>query len=255
MTDDADIWADRLRNRKYVEQEPDSFISDWVKRLAQKGLHALDVGCGWGRHLRLLCQAGIETVGLDTSPGMLAAAKSNLDSQGLEAELILADAQHIPFPAESFELVLCTRTIHHGDRRFIIRSLNEIERVITQGGHLLASFPSVNDWRYGNGIAIEPGTFVPDLNDEEGGIPHHYANADELLGWLKAYDIVGWDEYFEDYKPYAKPRGEYAGPDAIRDVSFDAGDTDADTGNRRWATYFVAARKKSADDNAPQDTL
>jgi SAM-dependent methyltransferase len=247
MKKGKDIWAERLRDRDYATQEPDPFIRDWIKRLSVKGARALDIGCGWGRHLKALCAAGFEAVGLDKSQGMLAAAKSSLDAAGFSAELIQAEATHIPFPAESFHLILATRTIHHGDRRFMVQCLQEVARVLAAGGHLLASFPSVNDWRFGRGIAVEPGTFVPDLHQEEGGIPHHFSNADELLLWLKNYEIVGWEEVLVPYEPNVKGSREYELVESPRRVDYPADIPDDREGRKHWATYFVAAKKKSAD--------
>jgi ubiquinone/menaquinone biosynthesis C-methylase UbiE len=255
MDEEKDIWAERLGDREYTTEIPDPFIADWIKKIAKKGERALDVGCGWGRHLVPLCKAGLEVIGLDKSPGMLAASKSYLDSVGLDVGLIQGDATEIPFPAECFQIVIATRTIHHGDRRFMVKCLKEIDRVLNIGGYLLASFPSINDWRFGEGIAIEPGTFVPELDQPEGGIPHHYSNSDELLVWLKNYDITGWEEKREFYE---KQPTEKEIEDAIRAVEsplYDGLNTpEYDAGPHYWATYFVAAQKKSDDDSSFEST-
>lgn len=249
MDEKKDIWAERLKDREYTDMTPDPFIRDWINRLAKKGARALDMGCGWGRHMRLLCIGGFEAIGLDSSIGMLAKAKANLDRAGYEFGLIEGDAAEIPFPAECFDLVICTRTIHHGDRRFMVKCLTEIDRVLKVGGHLLGSFPSVNDWRFGTGIAIEPGTFVPDINEEEGGIPHHFCNADELLLWLKNYKFEGWEEILE---PYKKEPTEEQVEGVIESIlsPLGYGSTAKEYRNERlnWATYFLAARKISPDD-------
>ncbi len=251
MNDEKDIWAERLRDRDYAKMDPDPFIHEWIKRVAKKGARAPDIGCGWGRHLRVLCMAGYDAVGLDKSIGMLAAANENMQRLGFEPELLEDNVTHMPFPAENFQLIICTRTIHHGDRRFMVQSLKEIERVLATGGYLLASFPSVNDWRFGDGIAVEPGTFIPDLNQEEGGIPHHYSNADELLRWLRNYEIKGWEEVLKPYerKLTAEDIDElsrFVESPVYVGLRMDESKYE----KKHWATYFVAAKKKSADESA-----
>jgi len=222
-----DIWSKRLEVPEYKTEEPDAFIADWIKRLAVKGHKALDIGCGWGRHLVPLFRAGYDAIGVDSSPGMLAAANSKLLDAGFKPNLVPGDATHLPFPADSINLIVTTRAIYHGDRRFIVKCIKEIERVLIPGGYLLASFASVNDWRYGMGIPIEKGTYVPEINQPEPGITHHYSDADELLSWLKHFKIEALEEIFVEYIPHG-----YTEP-------------------MRTATYFVAAKKKLTGDDAP----
>jgi len=222
-----DIWAKRLEIPEYKTEEPDGFIIDWIKRLAVKGHKALDIGCGWGRHLMPLHRAGYDAIGVDSSPGMLAAANSKLIDAGYKPNLVACEATHLPFSAECIDLIVTTRAIYHGERRFIVRCIKEIERVLIPGGYLLASFASVNDWRYGMGIPIEKGTYVPEINQPEPGIPHHFSDADELLGWFKHFEIEALEEIFDECIPYG-----YTEP-------------------VRWAVYFVAAKKKSTGDDAP----
>ena len=226
-----DIWAKRLKVPEFRTREPAPFVIDWINRLKVKGHRALDIGCGWGRHLIPLHRAGFEAVGLDSSPGMLAAANSRLIDAGYEPDLVESDAAYLPFPAESFNLVVSTSVIHHGDRRFMIKCIKEIERVLVVGGYLLGSFLSINDWRYGMGIPVEKGTFVPDINEPEPGIPHHFCDADELLRWLKKFEIEGWEEIFSHYIPKG----------SVEEV--------------RGAAFYVTAKKKSTDDFPPERPL
>ncbi len=255
MHDEKDIWAERLKNAEFTTELPDPFIVEWLGKVAKKGDRALDVGCGWGRHLVVLAKSGLEAIGLDNSPGMLAASKRHLDSAGLEAALIRGDASEIPFPDECFDVVIATRTIHHGITSHMQRCFSEITRVLNVGGYLLGSFPSVNDWRCGEGIAVEQGTYVPELDQFEGGVPHHYSNADELLVWLKNYDIKGWEEKLEPYKKEPTEQEINAAMRAIESPLYDDPDaTPYDAGPHYWATYFVAARKLSSDDAAFEST-
>lgn len=101
----------------------------------------LDVGCGTGNsYARELQRRGGDYVGVDVSETAVAAARA----AGLQAEVI-ADAAELPFPDESFDLVLCVEVFEH---LFAPDSAaREIRRVLRPGGRLVASTPNVAYWR------------------------------------------------------------------------------------------------------------
>jgi ubiquinone/menaquinone biosynthesis C-methylase UbiE len=96
----------------------------------------LDIGCGTGT---LMAMAGRRApfdlmVGLDVSRGMLERASRKLAKAGLKSrtEVILADAEALPFRGSSFDAATCTGTL-----RFIpdqALALREAFRVLRQGG-------------------------------------------------------------------------------------------------------------------------
>jgi cytosine/adenosine deaminase-related metal-dependent hydrolase/SAM-dependent methyltransferase len=73
---------------------------------AVAGLDIFDLGCGTGRWLEALKDAGAHSLtGIDASPEMLAVAKSKLAGA---AKLLLADGVDASLPAASADLVLCS---------------------------------------------------------------------------------------------------------------------------------------------------
>jgi SAM-dependent methyltransferase len=120
----------------------------------------LDVGCGDGRHLRAAAMRGCFTVGVDYDPGELRAARAGLGA--LRADLIAADAAHLPFRPSVFDAVICTETLEHlpDDRA----ALNEIARVLDDGGTMFGAVPShfteLLYWRLSRGYRTTPGGHV-----------------------------------------------------------------------------------------------
>jgi SAM-dependent methyltransferase len=94
----------------------------------------LDIGTGPGDFPQRLRRAGHtgRLVGVDASPGMIAKAKS----AALNIEFLQADAQSLPFPDESFDVITARHMLYHVPD--IPRALREAHRLIRPGGRFLA---------------------------------------------------------------------------------------------------------------------
>lgn len=96
----------------------------------------LDIGCGRAAVARLLArQVGFERppVGLDASAVMLRLAKEREDRDAPLA-LVAAPATCLPFPDETFDVVLIAHMWKHLDDRALLFNLHETRRVLRPGG-------------------------------------------------------------------------------------------------------------------------
>jgi len=98
---------------------------------------ALELGCGTGFFLLNLMQAGVIERGSvsDISPGMVAAALRNAEGLGLRVDGRVADAEHIPYEDNSFDLVVGHAFLHHLPD--VELSLRETLRVLKPGGRFV----------------------------------------------------------------------------------------------------------------------
>ena len=129
----------------------------------------LDLGCGAGRHARILSERWW-TVGLDLSAALLRVARR--ESQ--DAPFVRADMRRLPFADESFDLVvnLFTSFGYFEDDSEHVKVLSCLRDVITEGGTLVIDFLNAHevratlvpyDERVANGITIEQSrTISPD---------------------------------------------------------------------------------------------
>jgi ubiquinone/menaquinone biosynthesis C-methylase UbiE len=69
-------------------------------------LDALDVGCGTGFLSLELAARGHRVTGVDLAPTMLELARGKAAAQGLAVRFETADAENLPYPAGSFDLVI-----------------------------------------------------------------------------------------------------------------------------------------------------
>lgn len=101
---------------------------------ANEGELILDAGCGTGRHLKDLRDAGTTPIGIDFSHGMLSQAHRNYP----EVPLALADLEHpLPFQSASFDAVLCSLIGEHLTQLAALS--REFHRVLTPRGRLVFS--------------------------------------------------------------------------------------------------------------------
>jgi ubiquinone/menaquinone biosynthesis C-methylase UbiE len=94
----------------------------------------LDVGCGTGVLAERLRAAGFDMSGADPSDGMLEVLRSR--APGIEA--VQASGTSLPWPDDSFDLVLCVAVMHHvADAADVRATLGEMVRVARAGGRVL----------------------------------------------------------------------------------------------------------------------
>jgi SAM-dependent methyltransferase len=103
---------------------------------ARAGERVLDLGCGAGRFVAALAEAGAEPVGVELAEAALERARANVP----DADLRLLDADgSIPLQHASIDLVWCSEVLEHaGD---VAHLLLEARRVLRPEGRLLATVP------------------------------------------------------------------------------------------------------------------
>lgn len=99
------------------------------------GETALDLGCGTGVFSLEAAHRGARTVGIDSSPAMLAIAASKTRDTNLPVSFLRADAKSLPFPSESLDLVLAVTALCFSSRPDLV--LQEAFRVLRPDGRLV----------------------------------------------------------------------------------------------------------------------
>jgi SAM-dependent methyltransferase len=111
------------------------------------GLAVLDFGCGRGDLVRALRHLGLNARGCDFSANL--AADEHLSP-------IPADPYRLPYPDDSFDLVISTSVFEHAQRTE--ECMAEIHRVLRPGGIAMHGFPG--KWY----LPVEPHIRVPLVN-------------------------------------------------------------------------------------------
>jgi ubiquinone/menaquinone biosynthesis C-methylase UbiE len=99
------------------------------------GKKVLEIGVGAGTDFLQWVRSGAQAYGVDLTEEGVEHAKRRLELYGLEAkEVRVADAENLPFPEESFDLVYSWGVIHHSPNTE--KALEEIIRVLRVGGRM-----------------------------------------------------------------------------------------------------------------------
>jgi ubiquinone/menaquinone biosynthesis C-methylase UbiE len=122
-----------------------TLFAPWAAHLVQSanprpGQRILDVACGTGvvaRHVAPRVGSNGAVIGLDLSPHMIMVARTVAEREGLAIEWHEGQAEKLPFPNGSFDLVLCQFALmFFADRH---ATLTEMYRVLTQSGRVVLS--------------------------------------------------------------------------------------------------------------------
>jgi len=98
------------------------------------GVRLLDVACGAGQTAIPAAQAGPRVTGVDIASNLIAAARKQAASKGLDVRFDEGDAEHLPYSDEAFDVVISVIGAMFAPRPAKVAS--ELARVCRSGGRL-----------------------------------------------------------------------------------------------------------------------
>jgi SAM-dependent methyltransferase len=119
------------------------FVAPFVRRVVSRSLpgRLLEIGCGSGVYLRHAATASpsLTGIGIDISDRVVAIAKANLNSWGIDDrfEVIAADIHSLTGNADSFGLITLYNNIYYFSPTTRPSLLEDIRRRIEPGGRLV----------------------------------------------------------------------------------------------------------------------
>ncbi len=131
----APHYCQKTRLEKYLRWER-KYIRNMISLIGVTSPLILDVGCGDGRHCRIIDEEGGRAIGVDLSRGMLKEAELNYP----EGDFRLMDMRSLSFEASLFDGIWSSGSIYHLPKTQVGSVLSEFQRVIKAGGVLGISF-------------------------------------------------------------------------------------------------------------------
>ena len=114
-----------------------------------RGRTVLEVGCGAGVDLARFAKGGAAVTGVDLAASAVDLARANFAQQGLPGRFDVADAEHLPFPDNTFDLVYGHGVVQYTPSPQ--RLLEQCRRVLKTGGE--AIFQVYNRWSWLNALS------------------------------------------------------------------------------------------------------
>jgi ubiquinone/menaquinone biosynthesis C-methylase UbiE len=140
----------------------------------------LDCGAGGPRPpLALFSKYGYECHGIDISDSAIASASKFSEEYDLNLNIIEGDMRKIPYDDESFSFVFSQNSICHLVKKDIMKTIQEVTRVLRPGGYCFIDFMSTESSYYGAeslGKEVGPGEYQ--YIDEEGELVLHCFHSD-----------------------------------------------------------------------------
>jgi len=116
--------------RARYELEP--YIPDFAQFSSSGGLKVLEIGVGMGADYLEWLKAGAKATGVDLSAISVERARRRCELAGYQPDLHVADAEHLPFPDNTFDVVYSYGVMHHSPDT--AQCLREAWRVLKPGG-------------------------------------------------------------------------------------------------------------------------
>jgi ubiquinone/menaquinone biosynthesis C-methylase UbiE len=187
-------WNNHYTRTKSVLTYPDENLVRMLKayldgktRNEIESLVSIDLGCGTGRHLKLLNESGIQNIiGLDASMNALKICKELYSFQ-----LVQTTNNSLPFRDSYFDIAISWGSLHYCTKDLLADQITEIRRVMKKGGRLFGTLRSEMDTYLKKGRHLGNDTWITDLDDIKNSVASFY-NENELKS---ALDVFSKFEY------------------------------------------------------------
>lgn len=132
---ETEIYGQGRHCNRYPYDAVVSFLFRYCPRDKPRAeVRLLEVGCGAGNNLWFAAREGVRVSGVDGSESAIRYARERFAAEGLEADLRVGDFTALPYPDDSFDLVVDRSAIvccDIGDARIAVA---EVLRVLRPGG-------------------------------------------------------------------------------------------------------------------------
>ena len=140
-----DVWEKEYRNPKLISNSDEPQIDfkhfvSWLRKtqhVSLEGLRVLDLGSGTGKNSLFLADRGSIVTGIELSKTAVKIATERAEQKNLDVKFLEGDiSKKIPFPRNSFDLVLdvvSSNSLTEEERK---NYLDEVDRVLKPSGFM-----------------------------------------------------------------------------------------------------------------------
>ncbi len=176
--------------RIYKEQgdffkEPNIETIKAIRFLKNEGLKKiLDLGCGTGRHTKLMKDEGFDVYGCDMSLEGVRITREKVPG----CDIRICDMKNLPYEDSFFDGILSINVIEHGTSDEVKTAISEAFRVLRKKGVIVVKVISTEHWKFETGEEVEP--FTKRDTDGVDVDTHHFFTEKSMREFFRDFDII-----------------------------------------------------------------
>lgn len=125
---------DRFETQARARYKLEPHLHDFARFHEGRGKRVLEIGVGLGADHEQWAAAGSDLTGVDLTQRAIDHTRNRFSGLGLESNLLVADAECLPFGNESFDIVYAYGVLHHSPDT--AKAVSEALRVLKPGGRI-----------------------------------------------------------------------------------------------------------------------
>jgi len=183
------------------QDDPISIMPEVIEAIRQRGLRTvIDLGCGDGRNIAALANAGFICAGIDLSKTALTRAQQRLNSMNTCAFFIQGDITNLRFADKSVDVCTCFDVF--GQLPEPEKVIDEVRRILVPGGIFVLNVYTPEDSEFGLGEQIGERKF------RYKNTLFRFYEKDELVDLFTGWEVLqikreSWiDPPHGDFRPY-----------------------------------------------------
>lgn len=173
---DTEYWNNYYQENRDIKHP--SLFAQEIEPLLGKSKNILELGCGNGRDSLYFAKKGLNVTAIDASDGVIQKLKMENDEDNI---CFICDdfVSSSAIYSGQYDYVYSRFTLHAINREQEIEVLNNVHKVLKDGGYFFIEVRSVNDELYGCGKEVAPDSYIFD------GHFRRFIRMEELIEELK----------------------------------------------------------------------
>jgi SAM-dependent methyltransferase len=152
---ESDLYGKGLHLNRYPFDAVVTFVYRYHPRNKPRHeVRVLEIGCGAGNNLWFAAREGFTVAGVDGSASAIEFARRRFREENLTGDFRVADFTVLPFPSESFDLVIDREALVCVGRSVAKQAVAEVRRVLRPEGRF---FCNVYSDRHTSHVSGRPG--------------------------------------------------------------------------------------------------
>lgn len=173
-------------HKKYDREDIkyDDWLDSFLDIIEKCETPILDLGCGSGNNTLYLINHNKRVIACDLSENAIKSIIENFPEIEEAKNFNMLDG--IPYQDNSFDIIIADLSLHYFKKEDTIRLIEDLKRILKQGGHIILRVNSINDINHGAGQGLEVEKHLYETDD---GRLKRFFDEDDIRSFFKDFNI------------------------------------------------------------------